>query len=569
MSDLISAADLSAIKSNIRALARDLEVVNGNVEAVYSSVNTVNSKVDVIYADFLNFVAIQQNANRKQIAHTELVKIRQELEQKYGHYETVRKTTTGILQANDLGILRKTTVTNVTEELMLLTPNYWLAPCLIGLSSWISDDKELAEKAVLEAIRRNDEKTSLFYALVCRRAKRKNASLKWTCRYLETQDEENLDRNAVIVLDAFASGILGVDSEGIVFKKIDEWMKKLSDKSGFEERQVERWTNAINSKKNDYSADNYPYLSRYSSDWGKLKSCMEISKLNVLLYEYFLDILNQDIKVKSIKEQLDEILTKLVSDFDNEELPLRKKEKLEEYVIKHDGNETKAKEDIKLEETNFREKKDFTQLLTDAAINPELSNASVSTQKFAIALTKKWILEAHRNILAENRLNYPSIINISFDQFSGVTAYGSDESRLVKEYNIHLDEKKQNAINSINSISIVILLVIGLVFLVIGIAAESIFGFFVIFLVMLAIAFFKYKKNEERKKDFENNYENERKRGLEIIRATLADAVDYRKEIEYEDEQEHLLEDLLSQVSSDQYVKKHESDTRKIKVSDM
>lgn len=66
-------------------------------------------------------------------AETRLVKIRQELEKKYGHYDIVRRTTTGILQADDIGIVKKDTISNATEELMISTPGYWLAPCLVAL----------------------------------------------------------------------------------------------------------------------------------------------------------------------------------------------------------------------------------------------------------------------------------------------------------------------------------------------------------------------------------------------------------------------------------------------------
>jgi hypothetical protein len=78
-------------------------------------------------------------------------------------------------------------------KLMLSAPGYWLAPCLVALAAWINDESELADRAVREAIKRNDEKTSLLFALICRRADRKSASLKWTQRYLANQDEENLD----------------------------------------------------------------------------------------------------------------------------------------------------------------------------------------------------------------------------------------------------------------------------------------------------------------------------------------------------------------------------------------
>ena len=121
--------------------------VNDNVKVVYDEVGK-------LARDFYAFVSAQVRANRLGQAETRLVKIRQELEKKYGHYDLVRRTTTGILQADDLGIVKKDTISSATEELMISTPGYWLAPCLVALAAWINDQPELADKALREGIKR-------------------------------------------------------------------------------------------------------------------------------------------------------------------------------------------------------------------------------------------------------------------------------------------------------------------------------------------------------------------------------------------------------------------------------
>ena len=248
MSDYVS-VDLSPILRAVDNVNSNLRVVNSNVEVINDTVNDVDNNVRVIYDEvgklaneFHDFIEKQLRANRLGIANTKIVSIRQELEKRFGHYDTVRRHTTGILQADDLGIIRTSTISTVTEELMLDAPNYWLAPCLVALAAWINDDQALAEKALREAIKRDDEKTSLLLALICRRADRKDASLKWTQRYLANQDEENLDRKCVIILDAFASGLLGADSEGVVGRQMNEWMDNLSLKPGFVEQQTTQWS---------------------------------------------------------------------------------------------------------------------------------------------------------------------------------------------------------------------------------------------------------------------------------------------------------------------------------------
>ena len=219
---IIQQADLRTIENNLRSIHENLQIIDARVDTTNENLQIVYDEIGSLAQEFHEFVNLQQKANRLGQAETRLVKIRQEIEKKYGHYDIVRRTTTGILQADDLGIVKKETISTATEELMISTPGYWLAPCLVALAAWINDQPELAEKAVKEGIRRNDEKTSLFFALICRRANRKNACLKWTQRYLANQDEENLDRNSIIILDAFASGLLGADTEGVISRQMNE-----------------------------------------------------------------------------------------------------------------------------------------------------------------------------------------------------------------------------------------------------------------------------------------------------------------------------------------------------------
>src|SRR5207302_8254436 len=141
-------------------------------------------------------------------------------------YDEVRRITVGILQATDAGLVRQNTIQNVTEELMLAAPGDWLAPALVSLSSWIKDDRPLAEKAMKTAINRDDYKTSLFFSLVCRRACRSEAAAKWLTRYFHTQNPMSLDREVVVMLDALANGVFGGSALKECSTKSEEWERE-------------------------------------------------------------------------------------------------------------------------------------------------------------------------------------------------------------------------------------------------------------------------------------------------------------------------------------------------------
>ena len=120
MSDrVIEQADLRTIEHNLGAIHNDLQTLDSNVGAVNSNIKVVYDEIGSLAKEFHDFVSVQQRANRLNQAETRLVKIRQELEKKYGHYDIVRRTTTGILQADDIGIVKKDTISNGLHLVLL------------------------------------------------------------------------------------------------------------------------------------------------------------------------------------------------------------------------------------------------------------------------------------------------------------------------------------------------------------------------------------------------------------------------------------------------------------------
>ncbi|EJO23622.1 hypothetical protein HMPREF1148_2250 [Selenomonas sp. FOBRC6] len=115
---------MSHIANRLRELGDYIDTTNGNVIAVSGQVESLRDDLEELTQDFHAFVDAQKLSSRAQLAETRLVKLRQELEQKYGHYAVIRRTTKGILQANDLAIVRQETIRAASEELMLRAPEY-------------------------------------------------------------------------------------------------------------------------------------------------------------------------------------------------------------------------------------------------------------------------------------------------------------------------------------------------------------------------------------------------------------------------------------------------------------
>lgn len=571
---IIQTADLSRIASNLEAIHSRIAAVDTHVDAVEGELLNTKSELEQLVDEFHAFVNEQMLRNREQLAETRVVKLRQEIQKRFGHYDVVRRMATGILQATDIGIIRKEIINNATEDVMIKTPGYWLAPCLVALAAWIADNKELAQKAVNEAIARDDEKTSLFFALICRRADRKIACIKWVSRYLANQDEENLDRKTIIVLSAYANGLWGNDLENEVGEQMKGWLEHLEEKPGFVEKQREQWKQAILLKKPDLSKEaDFPYLQQYSPTWPAMAAVLSGAYLHEVLYDDFEAIFQQKNPTKELTAHLDDMLDELVTNFDDEELPLRKKEQLEQLVLDFHGDEAEANKHMDVQKTAFETHKNFVQLLTDASMNPEFVHADAATQKFAISLSKDWILDAYRDITAANRSAVPQGITFQLNGFEAQTQNGENEEEILASWNQFVDRQKEEAMKGKEMTKTgEMCKTLRWVFAVLAVA-----GFYVtivagiIFAVLAIWAYSRYNGERTRylaAKKVAEDWENNRPKGEEILRALLAEVVDVRELFEKKDAEFTKTETFLKGLAPNQFVRAHIDGIRKISAAE-
>ncbi|WFR58366.1 hypothetical protein QA584_04665 [Anaerocolumna sp. AGMB13025] len=558
----ISSANLNVIENNIGTLARQLERVADNVDNISGMVNLVDSKVNSISsslndltAEFKVFVDESKRVALLSDAKQNVVMLEQQIEKDYGYYDNIRRHTVGILQAADVNIVRKETIANITEEMMIAAPRYWLAPALIALSAWLSDNRELAEKALKEAMRRDDEKTSLMFCLISRRAGRLDGSLVWLERYFAMQDPTKMERRIIVVLDAFASGLFGADSKGVCSEKIKAWLSELSARVGFVEEQKTQWEKAIIGKKASLGQDEFPYLKQYSPTWEKLKDVLEWAKTHNDIYQYFSTIFNAPVdNVASITAKIDDLLDSLVTNYDNEELPLRKQLRKNKLVIEENGNMNRANSRFDSEVAAYEQYEDFSQHLTSIALAPESSGTLVATQKLAIALSKEWIFNAYEDITVKSRAEVPLDIEIAISNWSGTTRDGSNETELQQSLNEFVDDTRDKAIASIKWFrgNIILSIIIGII---VGFLGLNTIIVPILAVVAVAVYIFmeksKYNKNvKATKKQMEEYRENT----MTALNATIAEIVDYRRLYTEKDSEYTKVEDFFRELQPEQYI---------------
>ena len=233
----------------LRGLQREIELMHREMNLQFDGVGSemgrirgdmalTKDELTALRREFAEYVQQAARQSNVQESTTVVGNLRAELERQFGHYAVVRRTSTGILQAFDVGNVTNQVVSQVSEELMIQTPRYWLAPAIVALAAWSRDDEEVAEKSVREAFSRDKNKTSLFFALILRRQGRLDEALRWLRHYLTSLDPLALGREFSIILEATSYDAFGPAGQALLSEVMTRWCAELRTRSEIVEDQI-------------------------------------------------------------------------------------------------------------------------------------------------------------------------------------------------------------------------------------------------------------------------------------------------------------------------------------------
>ena len=565
---IIQLADLSMILGSLRSLQGDIGTVSGQVESVGRDLTQTRSELSRLEQAFADFVEADLKAKELSLAETRHVKVRQELETAFGYYAVVRRQATGILQASDVQLVRNETLRSATEELMISAPRYWLAPALVALSAWLGDNRELATRALAEAVRRDDEKTSLFFALVSRRANRTEANRTWLDRYFALQNPYKLDRQTVVMIDAMANGVFGADVSMHCSKRISAWIDELSQQAGFVETQRNQWSKGLLSKTpNEDHSNRYSHLKRFSPTWTAIDQALNGMAMHQAVLTHFDGIFKGEIKAApSVLTAVDDLLSKLVTRFDDEELPLRRQEEMCRFIIEEGGDKQAASRRHDLQSAALEEQVDFTQLLTNAAMHPETSHVTRATQRFAIAHSRDWIVDAHADVTAGARMAVPTHIDIAIEDWKGGTANGEDETELLASLKEDIGRREADALAQVKLTGLHWAgLVIGVLLMLVAFGA-GLFPF-LIGAGCLTWVFLAYRQLDKTRAKIRADFATLLEQSSQALRACVAEVVELRRDLAKRDAVAADVTALLESISPEQHILSSHDTVRRVLVN--
>ncbi len=461
--------DVTRLERKIDALSATTEQLSTMVNNTNMAIETANHNIAVLTQKFQEMANDQKRQAALQQAATELVQTRQELEQNYGNYKIIRQTMLGVLQATDLALVKKATISRVSEELMLSTPTYWLAPCLVAVAAWIGNDRDLAQRAIAEAVKRDEERTAITMALICRRNNRVETCYEWLSIYFSHQNAANFSEGSFAYIDAYINGVFGPDKKHMCDDYVMQWMNEIrGSSSNFEASQEKIWKEYCSRFSLDIS-HLYPDLDGTVTEYDSINEYVSRILAVDPIAENLTGINNAYIDQNRLKAKIDESLIQLISRYNEDEEPLRKEEKYL-LAIKHfEGDKEAAKQSIiKAEQKRKQQTLNLVEQMSHVILTDK--DTSPSERKTAVSFLSGYIRKGFQTYITEKKDTFPNQITMKVDGWTGTSEDGSNAEELCRAFEAEMTtrraaelEKAKRSNEKAMMISAIVLAVLGVI----------------------------------------------------------------------------------------------------------
>ena len=418
--------------------------VSTQVGYVSGSTQSMQTTVDQIYANIERFKETLMCGEETQLAHENIMRIDQIIKEQFSNHIAIRKTVMGVVRDFDINLARNSTNEELSEELWLTSSRYWLSYALIAITAWVNDYPEQARNALSESVRKDSIKTNLFFCLMNLRFGRMEAAKKWFYAYFRTLDPTMLQQETAILLQSFLNGIFGRDKEleHDIIELIDDWLSIINESEQISQELLDAYETYINNL-NPQADFQYASILEFCLNSGDLqKSFRDVSKFQLLLdFVKSLDVEAEPQYDSNYKDRVDAILINLISNYDADELKIRREQEYFRCIVENRGSIAQARAQyeaqVALEEQNFN----IGKQMLDWAIYDDDGQTDVQVRKFGFQNTKGWFTKAVANFDARLQDALPAEFPLQIDTWSGVTN-GNDHEQQLESIKNHFENNK-------------------------------------------------------------------------------------------------------------------------------
>ena len=360
---------------------------------------------------------------------------------KFKFFNELRRISLGYVVGLDAHICSDETMRKKVEKIYLQNTEYWLAYAAMAVMLWASDEREAAERALKKSVSMDYYKSTLFFLLINLRFTRVDVAKKWYIAYLDRVDQENLGNEWQYLLQAYLSGVFGVDDEfnRLVRKCFTDMLDKMATLHPYYgESVIEETVKRVDSYAHVTSTE-FENLRRYCPDYNDMKMLLSAAEKNEKMAVHFREMIETDSTVEAnMFQRIEDILYDLVNSYDDEELKVVKKRRENELIVRARGNVSEAMKAFKSEFPSEKNTRSLDSLLFEWAFSEDDTQVDITVKKFSVAYLKQWISKGFAKYAENYRKHEKEKYRVSIDGWEdecNENSFNEASASLEKYYN--------------------------------------------------------------------------------------------------------------------------------------
>lgn len=422
------------------AAAMDIEVnksmdyVKGRIQEADISTSELFALIDDLTKSYFTFKNLST-------ASKNVTQFTDEYYTRFKFFNELRRITLGYVIGLDAHICSDQTMRKKVEEAYLKNSDYWLSYAIMAVMLWASDEEEAAKRALSKALTMDYFSTSLFFLLINLRFTRVDAAKKWYLSYLDRVDMENLGEEWQYLLQAYLSGVFGVDKEfnHLVHECFTNMLVQMESMHPNYGNRVTEKTVSFSSSYIYVTKNEFETLRRHSQDYEELKKLLSSAEKNEELAIHFRKIVEDNTQIESdLFQRIENILYDLINAYDKEELGVLKNKRYNEMILKAKGDLGMAQQFFNNEFPPDSDTRKLEDLLFSWAFEEDNGRVDITVKKFAILYLKKWIAKGFQTYADNYRKREKEKIRIEIDGWQGEcdeNSFAGAQAELQKHYN--------------------------------------------------------------------------------------------------------------------------------------
>lgn len=437
--------ELSTLIRNVEILTKNTAAMDGEVNRAMESLRGRVQETDVSTSEL--FALIDDLANSYYVfknlstASKNVTQYTDEYFTRFRFFNELRRISLGYVIGLDMHICSDETMRKKVEAAYLENTGYWLAYAIMAVMLWANDDREAAVRAMSKALSMDYHSASLFFLLINLRFTRVDIARKWYLTYLERVDYENLGDEWQYLLQAYLSGVFGVDKE---FNRLvhDSFTNMLLQM----ESMHPNYGNKVIERAQTYSEsyihvtnNEFETLRRNCPDYSEMKALLSTAEKNEVLAVHLKEVLENDEHTPvDMFQRIEDILYDLINAYDREELKVVKNRRYSEMVIKAKGDLGMAQQFYNTEFPSENNAKALEDLLFEWAFEEDPRRVDITVKQFALSHLHKWLSKGFAAFAERYRQQEKEKYRIAIDGWEGEcdeNSYEEAKDRLEKHYN--------------------------------------------------------------------------------------------------------------------------------------